>query len=71
MMLGANESRGLDLIYVGRVIAGMGIGCASNLTPIYISEVHCFLLFWMLVRLYMSVFADLSSCDSWPLDRAL
>jgi hypothetical protein len=37
-MLGANGSRGLNLIYVGRVIAGMGIGCASNLTPIYISE---------------------------------
>jgi MFS family permease len=42
MMLGANGSRGLDLIYVGRVIAGMGIGCASNLTPIYISEARTF-----------------------------
>jgi MFS family permease len=42
MMLGANGSRGLNLIYVGRVIAGMGIGCASNLTPIYISEVYNF-----------------------------
>ena len=38
IMLGDNGSRGLNLIYVGRVIAGMGIGCASNLTPIYISE---------------------------------
>jgi hypothetical protein len=43
MMLGANGSRGLNLIYIGRVIAGMGIGCASNLTPIYISEARNFL----------------------------
>ena len=42
MMLGANGSRGLNLIYIGRVIAGMGIGCASNLTPIYISEARNF-----------------------------
>lgn len=39
LMLGASSSRGLTLIYVGRVIAGLGIGCASNLTPIYISEI--------------------------------
>lgn len=39
LMLGANGSRGLTLIYVGRVIAGLGIGAASNLTPIYISEI--------------------------------
>ncbi|KAH8807517.1 general substrate transporter [Xylogone sp. PMI_703] len=38
MMLGANGSRGLGLIYGGRVLAGFGIGGASNLTPIYISE---------------------------------
>jgi MFS family permease len=43
MMLGANGSRGLNLIYIGRVIAGIGIGCASNLTPIYISEARNFL----------------------------
>ncbi|RDW92505.1 MFS general substrate transporter-47 [Coleophoma crateriformis] len=39
MMLGANGSRGLGLIYGGRVLAGIGVGAASNLTPIYISEI--------------------------------
>lgn len=38
MMLGANRERGLGLIYAGRVLAGVGVGAASNLTPIYISE---------------------------------
>jgi MFS family permease len=38
LMLGANGSRGLGLIYAGRVLAGVGVGGASNLTPIYISE---------------------------------
>ena len=38
LMLGANGQRGLGLIYGGRVLAGFGIGGASNLTPIYISE---------------------------------
>ncbi|KAF4635975.1 hypothetical protein G7Y89_g2105 [Cudoniella acicularis] len=38
LMLGANGSRGLGLIYAGRVLAGIGVGGASNLTPIYISE---------------------------------
>jgi len=39
MMLGANASRGLALIYVGRAIAGLGIGACSNIVPIFISEV--------------------------------
>jgi len=39
MMLGANGSRGLGLIYGGRVLAGMGVGGASNLSPIYCSEI--------------------------------
>ena len=39
LMLGANGKRGLGLIYAGRVLAGFGVGGASNLTPIYISEV--------------------------------
>ena len=30
MMLGATGSRGLGLIYGGRVLAGMGVGGASN-----------------------------------------
>lgn len=38
LMLGANGARGLGLIYGGRVLAGFGVGMASNLTPIYISE---------------------------------
>ncbi|KAL9109121.1 MAG: hypothetical protein Q9227_006212 [Pyrenula ochraceoflavens] len=39
MMLGANGSRGLGLIYGGRVLAGIGVGAASNLSPIYVSEI--------------------------------
>lgn len=39
LMLGANGERGLTLIYVGRVFAGIGVGGASNLAPIYISEI--------------------------------
>ncbi|GJN93286.1 hypothetical protein Rhopal_006333-T1 [Rhodotorula paludigena] len=39
IMLAANSSRGLDAIYAGRVIAGFGIGAASNLTPLYIGEI--------------------------------
>jgi MFS family permease len=39
LMLGANGERGLGLIYAGRVLAGFGVGGASNLAPIYISEI--------------------------------
>jgi MFS family permease len=39
LMLGANGHRGLGLIYGGRVIAGMGVGGTSMISPIYISEV--------------------------------
>ena len=35
LMLGATGARGLGLIYGGRVLAGMGVGGASNLSPIY------------------------------------
>jgi MFS family permease len=38
MMLGANAQRGMGLIIGGRVLAGIGVGGASNLTPIYIAE---------------------------------
>jgi len=38
MMLGANRERGLGLIIGGRVLAGLGVGGASNMVPIYISE---------------------------------
>lgn len=39
LMLGANGDRGLGLILGGRVLAGIGVGGASMLTPIYISEI--------------------------------
>ncbi|KAF2107844.1 general substrate transporter [Lophiotrema nucula] len=38
LMLGANGDRGLGLIIGGRVLAGLGVGGASNMVPIYISE---------------------------------
>ena len=38
MMLGANGARGLGLLYAVRVLAGLGVGAGSNMTPIYISE---------------------------------
>lgn len=38
LMLGANGDRGLGLLYGGRVLAGIGVGAGSNITPIYISE---------------------------------
>ncbi|KAI9932338.1 hypothetical protein ASPWEDRAFT_154084 [Aspergillus wentii DTO 134E9] len=38
LMLGANGQRGLGIMYAGRVLAGIGVGAGSNLTPIYISE---------------------------------
>ncbi|OQD74829.1 hypothetical protein PENDEC_c009G02582 [Penicillium decumbens] len=38
LMLGADGDRGLGLIYGGRILAGLGVGAGSNLTPIYISE---------------------------------
>ncbi|EXJ95027.1 hypothetical protein A1O1_00145 [Capronia coronata CBS 617.96] len=39
LMLGATGARGLGLIYAGRVLAGIGVGAASNLSPIYCSEI--------------------------------
>ncbi|PGH23357.1 hypothetical protein AJ80_02610 [Polytolypa hystricis UAMH7299] len=38
MMLGVSGERGFALLYAGRVLAGMGVGAGSNMTPIYISE---------------------------------
>ena len=38
LMLGANGERGLGFIYAGRVLAGVGVGATSMITPIYISE---------------------------------
>jgi len=38
LMLGVKGPTGLGLLYRGRVLAGIGVGGALNLTPIYISE---------------------------------
>lgn len=38
IMLGTNGDRGFGLLYGGRVLAGLGVGAGSNITPIYISE---------------------------------
>ena len=38
IMLAANGERGLGPILAGRVLAGLGVGGASNMVPIYISE---------------------------------
>jgi MFS family permease len=38
LQLGASGARGLGLIIGGRVLAGIGIGGASMVVPIYISE---------------------------------
>jgi len=39
MMLGVSAERGFGLMYGGRVLAGVGVGGASNLSPIYCSEI--------------------------------
>jgi len=39
LMLGATGERGLGLILGGRVLAGVGVGGASMIVPIYISEI--------------------------------
>jgi MFS family permease len=38
IMLAANGERGIGPIIGGRVLAGIGVGGASNMVPIYISE---------------------------------
>jgi sugar porter (SP) family MFS transporter len=52
LMMGANTARGLGMIYAGRVLAGVGVGAASNLTPIYISEISPPAIRGRLVGLY-------------------
>ncbi len=39
LMLGTSAAHGLGYIYAGRVLAGIGVGAASNLSPIYCSEI--------------------------------
>ncbi|KAJ5185018.1 Major facilitator superfamily domain general substrate transporter [Penicillium cf. griseofulvum] len=38
LQLGANSARGLGILYAGRVLSGLGTGIASNIIPIYLSE---------------------------------
>ncbi|EKV07801.1 General substrate transporter [Penicillium digitatum] len=38
LQLGANSARGLGILYAGRVLSGLGTGVASNIIPIYLSE---------------------------------
>ncbi|KAI9170734.1 Quinate permease [Paramyrothecium foliicola] len=52
IMLGANGDRGLGLIIGGRVLAGVGVGGLSNMTPIYISELSPPAIRGRLVGLY-------------------
>lgn len=39
LMCGANSARGDALIFVGRAIAGVGVGQASSLAPLFLSEI--------------------------------
>ncbi|KAJ5770253.1 uncharacterized protein N7511_002304 [Penicillium nucicola] len=52
IMLAANGDRGLGVMYAGRVLAGLGVGAGSNLTPIYISELSPPAIRGRLVGLY-------------------
>lgn len=52
LMLGANGDRGLGLIYGGRVLAGIGVGAASNLSPIFCAEISPPAIRGRLVGLY-------------------
>ncbi|KAF3761600.1 hypothetical protein M406DRAFT_64791 [Cryphonectria parasitica EP155] len=38
LQCGANHDRGLGILYAGRVLSGLGTGVASNIIPIYLSE---------------------------------
>lgn len=38
LQCGADSSRGLGILYAGRVLSGLGTGVASNIIPIYLSE---------------------------------
>jgi sugar porter (SP) family MFS transporter len=52
IMLAANADRGLAPILAGRVLAGIGVGGASNMVPIYISELSPPAIRGRLVGLY-------------------
>lgn len=52
IMVVAHKSTGLAPIFAGRALAGLGIGAASNLAPIYISEIAVSSIRGQLVGLY-------------------
>lgn len=52
LMCGVTPERGFSILYAGRFLAGLGIGGASNLSPIYCSEVSPPAIRGRLVGLY-------------------
>lgn len=52
LQLGANSARGLGILYAGRVLSGVGTGVASNIIPIYLSELSPPAIRGRLVGLY-------------------
>jgi sugar porter (SP) family MFS transporter len=52
IMLATSANTGFTYLYAGRVLAGIGVGGASNLTPIYISELSPPAIRGRLVGLY-------------------
>lgn len=52
MMLAVTREQGLGLMYAGRVLAGLGVGAMSNLSPIYCSEISPPAIRGRLVGLY-------------------
>ncbi|KAJ5130262.1 uncharacterized protein N7515_006301 [Penicillium bovifimosum] len=52
LQLGANSARGLGILYAGRVLSGLGTGVASNIIPIYLSELSPPAIRGRLVGLY-------------------
>lgn len=38
LQCGADRARGLGILYAGRVLSGLGTGVASNIIPIFLSE---------------------------------
>lgn len=52
LQCGASSSTGLGILYAGRVLAGLGTGVASNIIPIYISELSPPAIRGRLVGLY-------------------
>lgn len=74
MMLGCNGARGLGLMYGGRVLAGIAVGGASSLAPIYCSEVAPPAIRGRLVGLYELSWQIGGLCGFWinyGVDRTL